>query len=106
MASSPFSSTSSRRLEARYRIISISLILFISINIFLGVVNLVPLLPFDGGHAVIAVYEKIQELRQRRQSRYFTDVAKLLPLTYAVVVLMGLIFITTTYLDIASPMKL
>jgi len=82
------------------------LILFISINIFLGVVNLVPLLPFDGGHAVIAVYEKIQEMRQRRQTRYFTDVAKLLPLTYAVVVLMGLIFITTTYLDIASPMKL
>jgi membrane-associated protease RseP (regulator of RpoE activity) len=82
------------------------LVLFISINIFLGVVNLVPLLPFDGGHAVIATYEKIQELRQRRQTRYFTDVTKLLPLTYAVVVLMGLLFITTSYLDIVNPPKL
>jgi membrane-associated protease RseP (regulator of RpoE activity) len=82
------------------------LVLFISINIFLGVVNLVPLLPFDGGHAVIATYEKIQELRKGRQTRYFTDVEKLLPLTYAVVVIMGMLFITTTYLDIASPLKL
>jgi membrane-associated protease RseP (regulator of RpoE activity) len=82
------------------------LVLFISINIFLGVVNLVPLLPFDGGHAVIATYEKIQEMRQRRQTRYFTDVTKLLPLTYAVVLLLGLIFITTSYLDLVNPPKL
>jgi membrane-associated protease RseP (regulator of RpoE activity) len=76
--------------------------LFALINIFIGVFNLVPLLPFDGGHVAIAVYEKIQERRLRRK-RYFTDVAKLLPLTYAVVLLLGMIFVSSLYLDIANP---
>ena len=67
--------------------------LFALINIFIGVFNLVPLLPFDGGHVAIAVYERIQERRLRRK-RYFTDVAKLLPLTYVVVLLLGMIFVS------------
>ena len=76
--------------------------LFALINIFIGVFNLVPLLPFDGGHVAIAVYEKFQERRLRRK-RYFTDVAKLLPLTYVVVILLGMIFVSSLYLDIANP---
>ena len=31
--------------------------LLISINVFVGIFNLVPLLPFDGGHIAIATYE-------------------------------------------------
>ncbi len=76
--------------------------LFALINIFIGVFNLVPLLPFDGGHVAIAFYEKVQERRLRRK-RYFTDVAKLLPLTYAVVLVLGMIFVSSLYLDIANP---
>lgn len=78
--------------------------LFALINIFIGVFNLVPLLPFDGGHVMIAVYEKIQEVRLRRK-RYFTDAARLLPLTYVVVVAMALLFFSTIYLDIANPIS-
>lgn len=78
--------------------------LFALINIFIGIFNLVPLLPFDGGHVSIAVYEKAQELRHRYGSRrYFADVSRLLPLTYGVVVLLGLIFVTSLYLDIVNP---
>jgi membrane-associated protease RseP (regulator of RpoE activity) len=76
--------------------------LFALINIFIGVFNLVPLLPFDGGHVAIAVYEKIQERRLHR-ARYFTDVTKLLPLTYAVVMVLGMIFFSSLYLDILNP---
>jgi membrane-associated protease RseP (regulator of RpoE activity) len=76
--------------------------LFALINIFIGVFNLVPLLPFDGGHVAIAVYEKVQERRLHRR-RYFTDVAKLLPVTYAVVMLLGMIFVSSLYLDIKNP---
>ena len=47
------------------------------INIFLGLLNLLPLLPFDGGHAVIATYEAIREKVSGRP--YRADVAKLLP---------------------------
>ncbi len=78
--------------------------LFALVNIFIGMFNLVPLLPFDGGHVVIALYEKAQELRQRKR-RYFADVGKMLPLTYVVVVLLMMLFISTIYLDIANPLS-
>jgi membrane-associated protease RseP (regulator of RpoE activity) len=79
------------------------LVLFAGLNITLAVVNLIPLLPFDGGHIAVAVFERIQERRKRMQGRYFADVAKLLPLTYAVVLILFLLMISSIYLDIASP---
>lgn len=78
------------------------LFFFAVINIFVGLINLAPLLPLDGGHAVIAIYERI---RSRNGKRYQMDVAKLLPLTYAVVALLGFIFITTITLDILRPIS-
>ena len=39
------------------------LYLLILINIFVGIFNLVPLPPFDGGHVAIAIYEKVRSLR-------------------------------------------
>jgi membrane-associated protease RseP (regulator of RpoE activity) len=79
------------------------LVLFAGLNITLVVINLVPLLPFDGGHAVIAIYERIQEKRRHLKGRYFIDVAKLLPLTYFVVAVLFLLFVSSIYLDLASP---
>lgn len=80
-------------------------LLFALINVFIGMFNLVPLLPFDGGHVAIAIYEKIQEKRKHLSQRYLADVARLLPLTYAVVAVLGLIFISTLYLDIRNPLN-
>jgi membrane-associated protease RseP (regulator of RpoE activity) len=76
--------------------------LFALINIFIGIFNLIPLLPFDGGHVAIAVYENIQERRLHRR-RYFADVTRLLPLTYGVVVVLGLLFVSSLYLDVVNP---
>lgn len=76
--------------------------LFALINIFIGIFNLVPLLPFDGGHVAIAVYENIQEKRLHRR-RYFADVTRLLPLTYGVVIVLGLLFVSSLYLDVVNP---
>jgi RIP metalloprotease RseP len=78
-------------------------VLFAMINVFIGVFNLVPLLPFDGGHVAIAVYEKIQERRLNRR-RYFADVGRLVPFANFVVLLMGMLFVSTIYLDIANPL--
>ena len=78
--------------------------LFAFINIFIGVFNLIPLLPFDGGHVMIAVYEKIQERRLHKR-RYFVDVARLMPVTYVVVLLLGMLFVSSLYLDIANPLS-
>ncbi|HMS89302.1 MAG TPA: site-2 protease family protein [Acidimicrobiales bacterium] len=79
------------------------IVLFAMINVFIGVFNLMPLLPFDGGHVAIAVYERVQERRLHRR-RYFADVGRLIPFTYAVVLLMGMLFVSTIYLDIANPL--
>ncbi len=72
----------------------------IAVNIFVGIFNLIPLLPFDGGHVAIATYEAI---RSRRGKRYFADISKMLPITYGVVLVLGLLFIGNLYLDIARP---
>ncbi len=76
---------------------------FAMINVFIGVFNMVPLLPLDGGHVSIAVYERI---RSRRGRRYHADVAKLLPITYGVVLLLIFVGVASLYLDIANPVNL
>jgi membrane-associated protease RseP (regulator of RpoE activity) len=68
------------------------------VNLFIGIVNWVPLLPFDGGHMAIAAYEGIRS--RGRATPYRADVGRLLPLTYAVVLLLGLLFVGNTYLDL------
>ncbi|MGH1505893.1 MAG: M50 family metallopeptidase [Acidimicrobiales bacterium] len=78
------------------------LLLFGSINVFVGAINLVPLLPLDGGHAAIGTYERLRSWRGRR---HHADVAKLMPLTYAVVGLLGFIFVSTVWLDIFRPIS-
>lgn len=70
------------------------------VNVSVGLLNLIPLLPLDGGHAAIATYER---LRSRKGRRYEMDVAKLLPLTYAVVALLAFLMISTVWLDIVDP---
>ena len=73
------------------------------LNIFLGVFNLIPLLPFDGGHVAIAVYEKPQE-RRKRQRRYVADISRMLPVAYAVSSSSWSLFVITAYA--ASPRDL
>ena len=73
------------------------------INVFVGMFNLVPLLPLDGGHVAIATYER---LRSRKGRPYHADVAKLLPLTYVVVLLLITLGLTTMYLDIVDPVSI
>jgi membrane-associated protease RseP (regulator of RpoE activity) len=78
------------------------LLLFFTINIFIAILNMVPLPPLDGGHAAVAVYERV---RSRGGRRYHADMAKLLPLTYAVVMGMILLGVASLYLDIVNPIN-
>jgi membrane-associated protease RseP (regulator of RpoE activity) len=71
----------------------------ILINVFIGVFNLVPLLPLDGGHVAIATYERIRSVGGRR---YTADAAKLIPLTWAVVTLLIAVFVVALYRDIVD----
>ena len=77
--------------------------LLIAINVFVGLFNLVPLLPFDGGHIAIATYERIATAVKGK--RVQVDVAKLMPLTVAVIGVLGFILLSSLFLDISHPIQ-
>lgn len=77
------------------------LVLLASVNVFVGVFNMFPLLPFDGGHAAIATYER---LRSRGGRRYTADISKMVPVATAVVGLLTVLLLTGLYLDITQPL--
>lgn len=79
------------------------LLLIAFVNVSIGVLNLIPLLPLDGGHAAVATYERIRSIGGRR---HMADVSRLLPLTYAVVMFLVLIGVSSIYLDIVDPIGL
>ena len=72
------------------------LTLLAALNVSVGVFNMFPLLPLDGGHAAIAVYER---LRERGGRRHFADVSRLMPLVTITVALLAFMFFTGLYLD-------
>jgi RIP metalloprotease RseP len=78
-----------------------TLFLLALINVFLAVFNLLPLPPFDGGHAAIATYERVASAFARRRVR--VDMAKVMPVATAVVLVLGFIGISALYLDLVSP---
>lgn len=72
------------------------------VNIFVGLFNMLPLLPFDGGHAAIATYERLRS--RRGQPPYRADVGKMVPVAMAVLTLLAFVVFTGLYLDIAKPL--
>jgi membrane-associated protease RseP (regulator of RpoE activity) len=70
--------------------------LFVLFNVFIGILNLLPLPPFDGGHLAVLAVEKI---RGRK-----VDVRKLVPLTALVAAFMILFALSVVYIDIVKPL--
>lgn len=79
-----------------------------SLNLAVGLFNLVPLLPLDGGHIAGALLEAVKKLVAkifRRPDPGYVDVAKALPVTYvmaAVLIVMGGLLI---YADLFNPVR-
>jgi membrane-associated protease RseP (regulator of RpoE activity) len=73
------------------------------LNIFVGVFNMLPLLPLDGGHAAIACYERYREWRSGSKQRYFADVERLMPFAMGVIVVLAMLMFSGLYLDITQP---
>jgi membrane-associated protease RseP (regulator of RpoE activity) len=80
-----------------------------SLNIALFVFNLIPLLPLDGGHIAGALWEAIRRgfaKLFRRPDPGPVDLAKLMPLTFGVVVVLGAMSALLIYADIVKPVTL
>ncbi len=80
------------------------------LNFFVGVFNLLPLLPLDGGHLAVLGFEQARD-RVRRLFGYrgplrSVDLNKLMPLTYAVVVFFAGFTIWLLGADIVNPIRL
>jgi membrane-associated protease RseP (regulator of RpoE activity) len=66
------------------------------INLSLGIFNLIPLLPLDGGHVAIALYEGARS----RRRRYHADVSKLIPLLYVAIAAIAFLGVSALFLDL------
>lgn len=79
------------------------------LNFVLGAINLVPLLPFDGGHIAVAVYEKLRNMFRTARGLVPAgpvDYGKLMPATYVIlVVVVGYMALTVTA-DLVNPIRL
>ncbi len=73
------------------------------LNVFFGVLNMFPLLPLDGGHVVIATYERLRSFGGRQ---YRADVAKMLPAAYLFVILLVTVGLVALSRDIVDPLNL
>jgi membrane-associated protease RseP (regulator of RpoE activity) len=72
------------------------LFMLAAVNVSVGVFNMFPLLPLDGGHAAIATYER---LRSRGGRRYRADISKMMPVAAISIALLAFMFLTGLYLD-------
>jgi membrane-associated protease RseP (regulator of RpoE activity) len=80
-----------------------------SLNFFVGIFNLVPLLPLDGGHIFVAWFEKVRSWVYRlfgRADPGRVDYMKLMPITYVVILIFGGFTLLTVAADIVNPITL
>jgi membrane-associated protease RseP (regulator of RpoE activity) len=89
--------------------VSVLLYLVASLNIFVGAFNLLPLLPLDGGHLAVVIFERIRAWYNRLRGRPdpgLVDIQRLVPLSlvvFALLVGLGTLLIAA---DIFNPVHI
>jgi membrane-associated protease RseP (regulator of RpoE activity) len=82
---------------ARTGQVALLLQMFAFINLFIGLLNLLPLPPFDGGHLAVLLIEKI---RGRG-----VDMRKMVPVSAVVLVFFVMFTMATVFLDLTKPLQ-
>ena len=89
--------------------VSFVLLLIASLNIFVGIFNMLPLLPLDGGHVAVVVWEAIRARFARLRGRPdpgLVDMAKLLPVSFSVFAILMLFSVVLILADIVNPVNI
>ena len=85
------------------------LLLMASLNIFVGIFNLLPLLPMDGGHIAVVIWERVRAWLARligRPDPGLVDYRKLVPVSFGVFLVL-IAFATVLILaDIVNPVNI
>ncbi len=90
--------------QALHQGIQTLLALLIVINIAFGLINMLPLMPFDGGHVAVAAYEWIRT--KKGQAYYRADITKLFPFLAPFLAFLVLFAVSLVFLDITHPIHL
>ena len=80
-----------------------------SLNIFVGIFNLLPILPLDGGHMAVAIADEIRAFFARlrgRQRPAPIDVTVLTPITMVVFVVLACLTLLLLVADVINPVIL
>ena len=84
------------------------LLLVASLNIFVGLFNLLPILPLDGGHMAVAIADEIRAFIARLRGRprpAGIDVNVLTPITIGVFALLAVLTVVLLIADILNPIS-
>lgn len=87
----------------------IFVLMLAALNFFVGVFNLLPLLPLDGGHIAITLYEKVRDALRRVRGKAPggpVDYNKLAGVTMVLIFIGGAIVLLTVTADIVNPIRL
>jgi membrane-associated protease RseP (regulator of RpoE activity) len=98
----------SDKLTAMERLATFVLIVA-SLNIFVGVFNLLPILPLDGGHMAVAIADSIRAFFARLRGRPRPapiDVTVLTPITMVVFVVLATLTLLLLVADVINPVTL
>jgi membrane-associated protease RseP (regulator of RpoE activity) len=89
--------------------VSFVLLLVASLNIFVGLLNLLPLLPMDGGHIAVVIWERTKarfaRLR-RRPDPGMVDYRKLVPLSFSIFLVLVVFGMMLILADIVNPVNI
>jgi membrane-associated protease RseP (regulator of RpoE activity) len=89
--------------DAQHQGFAALLALLIAINIVFGILNMLPMIPLDGGHVAIAAYEWIRT--KSGEAYYRADITKLFPVAFLFLAFLGLFVLSGVFLDITHPVQ-
>lgn len=100
--------TASERLDTSDKV-TFFIVMVAGLNIFVGIFNLLPILPLDGGHMAVAIADGIKRTNARFRKRPIPapiDVEKLTPLTLVVAIVLLSLTVLLVIADIVNPVRL